>query len=92
MMAGCALNIGAIRMVNSQNTEEIIAVITTEIGEEAKTLDKQENKQTGRSELQEKMEVKINEVWPYGHGPLMYQCVEFFNVKRMSLQKNKERI
>ncbi|WP_143170639.1 hypothetical protein [Desulfopila aestuarii] len=89
MMGGCALNIAAIRMVNSQNTEEIIAVMTAEIEEWARALDKQKNQRTGRSELQEKMETKINEVWPYGpgevHGPtardtgfgLHAQCKEF---------------
>jgi len=65
-------------MVNSHNTEEIIAVMTAEIEEWARALDKQKNNRTGRSELQEKMETKINEVWPYGpgevHGPLSDDC------------------
>jgi len=82
MMGGCALNIAAIRMKNSDNVEEIIAVLTSEIEEWARALANKRNKRNGRPELLERMEMKVNEVWPYGpgevHGPTAQDAANGF--------------
>lgn len=73
MLVGVALNLAAIHGYTGDNHDHISIwcqeAIASALAIKAKKIDEK----TGKSELQTRMEQKVNEVWPYGfcevHGP-----------------------
>ena len=75
MMIGCAMNLAAIDGCRYNDIGQITSFLMGEVDTYCRRKSKIIDKRTGRSELQEKMKQKINEVWPYGfdevsHGPI----------------------
>ncbi|SHH98993.1 hypothetical protein [Desulfofustis glycolicus] len=70
MMVGCAMNLAAIDGCQYDNIEKITMYLMGEVDTWCRTKAREINPKTGRSELQEKMKTKINEVWPYGYGEI----------------------
>ncbi len=68
MMIGCALNMAAIDGCKHDNIEKITMYLMGEVDTWCRIKAREINPKTGRSELEEKMKQKINEVWPYGYG------------------------
>ncbi len=68
MMVGCALNLAAIDGCKPDDIEKITMYLMGEVDTWCRIKSHEINPKTGRSELQEKMRQKINEVWPYGYG------------------------
>lgn len=78
VMGGCALNLAAIGGIEANDTEAIKVFLSDFIEEWCEQKSKNINEKTGKNELQEKMQQKINEVWPYGfgevHGPTEFDA------------------
>ncbi|MCB2216118.1 hypothetical protein [Desulfofustis glycolicus] len=70
MMVGCAMNMAAIDGCKYDNIDQITMYLMGEVDTWCRTKAREINPKTGRSELQEKMKTKINEVWPYGYGEI----------------------
>jgi hypothetical protein len=68
MMIGCALNMAAIDGCTHDDIEKIIMYLMGEVDTWCRIKAREINPKTGRSELEENMKQKINEVWPYGYG------------------------
>ncbi len=74
MMGGCALNLAAINRVDLNDIDQIKECLLNEIEDWVSLISKKKDKETGFTELQQKMQKKMIEVWPYGvsaevHGP-----------------------
>lgn len=67
MMVGCAMNLAAIHGCSHERIDQITMYLMGEVDTWCRTKAHEINPKTGRSELQEKMKTKINEVWPYGY-------------------------
>lgn len=68
VMIGCALNVAAIKGCDHRDIDLIKVALHQEVEEWCDIKAKKINDKTGLSELQEKMKIKVNEVWPYGYG------------------------
>ncbi|MDR2548739.1 MAG: hypothetical protein LBD10_00805 [Desulfobulbus sp.] len=73
MLVGVALNLAAIHGYTGNSHDRISIWCQEAIASALDTKAKKIDKDTGKSELQARMEQKVNEVWPYGfgevHGP-----------------------